>query len=169
MKKKKITMLISSVMAVMVMMTGISSVYADVVEVFEVIEVVTPELSTAYTIEISGLESSYSYTGSEITPEPTVYLVDEMGVMLELDIDTDYTLTYSDNINVGTATITITLSNDIYSQTNLVSEIITETFEITADSTAAGVCGDNLSWILSSTGSLTITGTGDMWDYKPRS
>ena len=29
-----------------------------------------------------------------------------------------------------------------------------------------GVCGDNLNWTLDSDGTLTISGTGEMWDYK---
>ena len=29
----------------------------------------------------------------------------------------------------------------------------------------SGECGDNLTWELDSDGNLTITGTGDMWDY----
>lgn len=37
-------------------------------------------------------------------------------------------------------------------------------------STVTGDCGDSLEWELDTdTGALTITGTGDMWDYKPRS
>lgn len=30
----------------------------------------------------------------------------------------------------------------------------------------SGVCGDNLTWVLSSDGTLTISGTGDMYDYN---
>ena len=30
---------------------------------------------------------------------------------------------------------------------------------------ASGVCGDNLTWTLDDAGTLTISGTGDMWDY----
>ena len=29
----------------------------------------------------------------------------------------------------------------------------------------SGTCGDNLTWTLDSEGALTISGTGDMWDY----
>ncbi|MBR4656144.1 MAG: leucine-rich repeat domain-containing protein, partial [Oscillospiraceae bacterium] len=32
--------------------------------------------------------------------------------------------------------------------------------------TASGVCGDNLTWTLDEEGTLTISGTGDMWDYS---
>ena len=34
-----------------------------------------------------------------------------------------------------------------------------------ADSMAYGRCGDNLTWTLDEDGVLTISGTGDMWDY----
>ena len=30
---------------------------------------------------------------------------------------------------------------------------------------ASGTCGDNLSWILDASGTLTVTGTGEMYDY----
>ena len=35
-----------------------------------------------------------------------------------------------------------------------------------ADTTAGGTCGDNLTWTLDSNGTLTISGTGKMWDYS---
>ena len=35
-----------------------------------------------------------------------------------------------------------------------------------ADTTASGTCGDNLTWTLDSEGILTISGTGDMYDYE---
>ena len=30
----------------------------------------------------------------------------------------------------------------------------------------SGKCGDNLTWVLDSYGTLTISGTGPMWDYS---
>ncbi|MFI3228132.1 MAG: hypothetical protein R3Y09_12120, partial [Clostridia bacterium] len=47
--------------------------------------------------------SSYTYTGSSITPTPTVVY---NGITLAKN--TDYTLSYSNNTNAGTATVTIT-------------------------------------------------------------
>ncbi len=35
-----------------------------------------------------------------------------------------------------------------------------------ADAVAYGTCGDNLKWSLSSTGELTVSGTGDMYSYS---
>jgi len=47
------------------------------------------------------------YTGSAITPTPTVTVVlDE--VVTTLELGTDYTLSYSNNTNAGTATVTAT-------------------------------------------------------------
>ena len=34
-----------------------------------------------------------------------------------------------------------------------------------ADTTAGGKCGDNLTWTLDGDGTLTISGTGKMWNY----
>lgn len=32
--------------------------------------------------------------------------------------------------------------------------------------TSSGMCGDNLTWTLDNNGTLTISGTGDMWDWN---
>ena len=53
--------------------------------------------------EISGVDETYTYTGAEIKPVPTVTLNDNV-----LAENTAYTLTYASNIELGTATITIT-------------------------------------------------------------
>ena len=37
---------------------------------------------------------------------------------------------------------------------------------MTASAAASGVCGDNLTWVLDDVGTLTISGTGDMWDWQ---
>ena len=37
------------------------------------------------------------------------------------------------------------------------------------DTVASGECGDSMIWTLSSTGILTIAGSGDMWDFKEES
>lgn len=36
---------------------------------------------------------------------------------------------------------------------------------ITAFSAESGKCGDNLTWTLDAEGTLTINGTGDMWNF----
>ena len=36
---------------------------------------------------------------------------------------------------------------------------------ITASAASSGQCGDNVYWTLDDNGTLTISGTGDMWDY----
>ena len=52
--------------------------------------------------EVSGISSSYTYTGKAITPAPTVKID---GTTLKMG--TDYTATYANNTNVGTASITL--------------------------------------------------------------
>lgn len=53
--------------------------------------------------KVSGLESSYAYTGAKVKPSVTV----KYG-KTKLKKNTDYTVSYTDNKNVGTATVTIT-------------------------------------------------------------
>ena len=52
--------------------------------------------------EVSGISSSYTYTGKAITPAPTVKID---GTTLKMG--TDYTATYANNTNAGTASITL--------------------------------------------------------------
>lgn len=54
------------------------------------------------TLTISGISTSYVYTGSSIQPAVTV-----KDGATTLRLGTDYTVTYSDTINAGTATVTI--------------------------------------------------------------
>lgn len=52
---------------------------------------------------ITGIKTSYNYTGSELRPAPTV----RDGV-LTLKAGTDYSVSYSSNINIGTAIVKVT-------------------------------------------------------------
>jgi len=65
------------------------------------------------------VNSSYTYTGSAITPLPTVK---DGNATLKKDVD--YTLSYSNNVNIGTATITITGKGN-YKDTKTVTFAIT--------------------------------------------
>ena len=51
---------------------------------------------------ISGVSSSYSYTGAAIAPEPTVVYSGKV-----LKKGTDYTVSYLNNVSIGTATVTV--------------------------------------------------------------
>ena len=62
----------------------------------------TDKLTKANTT-ISGIETSYEYTGSEIKPKLTVSYNNRT-----LTEGTDYTVLYEDNTNIGTATVTVT-------------------------------------------------------------
>lgn len=84
-------------------------------------------------VTISGLDASYPYTGSAITPAVTV----TDGTMT-LVKDTDYTIAYSNNTALGTATITLTGKGN-YKDTK------TTTFAVVAGAAS---------------GTVTISGTG---------
>ncbi|MBQ5968973.1 MAG: leucine-rich repeat domain-containing protein [Clostridia bacterium] len=50
----------------------------------------------------------------------------------------------------------------------LVLVLLTLTVPFAVAETKSGQCGDNLTWSLDDSGTLTIRGTGDMWDYKSK-
>ena len=86
---------------------------------------------------ISGVNSSYTYTGKAIAPAVSVELNGKTLVK-----DTDYTVSYKNNVNVGTATITVTGKGN-YTGTG------TKTFKITATKTSisgAIIHGPNSSY-----------------------
>ena len=63
---------------------------------------ITP-IITEPTVELSG-NTTYTYTGKQITPDVTVTIDGKM-----LTADTDYTITYGDNVNAGTDAGSVTV------------------------------------------------------------
>ena len=68
---------------------------------------------------VTGIDASYSYTGSAITPSPTVTFGGD--TLVE---DTDYTVSYSNNINADTAYVIITGIGNFTGTTTVTFEII---------------------------------------------
>ena len=84
---------------------------------------------------VTGVNATYAYTTTAITPEPTV---NWNGILLVKD--TDYTLSYSDNVELGTATIAVAGLGNF-------SGTVTKTFEIVqADITPSTVTGINATY-----------------------
>lgn len=44
--------------------------------------------------------------------------------------------------------------------------LLTPSFSEESDAASSGTCGDNLTWSLNYYGTLTISGSGEMYDYK---
>ena len=65
-------------------------------------------------IDITGVDESYVYTGSEISP---VLTVKNTEINEEMVLGTDYDVEYAGNLNVGTATVTITFKGNYSSTT----------------------------------------------------
>ena len=72
------------------------------------------------------------YTGSAITPTPTVTAVVD-GVSTTLEFGTDYTLSYSNNTNVGTATVTATGIGNFEGTVSSTWQITGATITVTAN------------------------------------
>lgn len=77
--------------------TGINNYQGTVTASFTI---VPADISTAV---ISGINQSYNYTGSAITPTPAV----TFGTVT-LAVTTDFTVSYAQNVALGTATLTVT-------------------------------------------------------------
>ena len=105
---------------------------------------------------VSGIATSYEYTGLEQKPVPTV-VFNNGGQNETLKSGQDYNVTYSDNVNAGTATVTITM-------TDLYEGELTKTFEITKKATTITAKAQTIAYsdpIDSSTEQVTATGLID--------
>lgn len=92
----------------------------------------------------------YAYTGSPITPATVKYSENWAGGELFI--------TYAQNIDVGQATAEIEIGD----------ALVQDVFYIEAEENFDhGICGDNLTWILTPDNVLTIRGTGPMYDMDP--
>ncbi|MCR5788884.1 MAG: hypothetical protein K6G83_03265, partial [Lachnospiraceae bacterium] len=67
----------------------------------------TGEVKVETKLWVSGIQGSYTYTGSAIKPEPHVY-----DGTKKLVLDKDYTVAYSGNKNCGTATVTVSFKGN---------------------------------------------------------
>jgi len=84
-------------------------------------------LQSGLETETEPIASQITYTGSQITPEPTVKL--KSGIPLSKDVH--YTLSYGENKNIGTGTVSITGIGELagFSE-NLSFEIIPKTLTL---------------------------------------
>ena len=106
-----------------VTITGIGNYEGIIEKTFKI----TP--ASIESLEVSGIEESYVYTGNKIKP-----FVDLEGFE-EMTLGEDYEVSYADNLNVGTAEVTITGKGNY-------EGAIVKTFEITpADITGVEVAG----------------------------
>lgn len=69
--------------------------------------------------KVTGLQKSYKYTGSPITPALTITLGNQ-----KLDGTTHYSVSYDNNIKAGTATMKITGKNGYYGTITLTFQIV---------------------------------------------
>lgn len=88
---------------------------------------VKSSVRTQVTPEVTGYETSYTYTGSKIKPDIVVTVPGEEPITLVKG--TDYTVTYGDNNEVGENTGTITITS--VDSSNYIFEPIVKHFDIT--------------------------------------
>ena len=113
-------------------------------------------------MNISDVPDQY-YTGNAVEPKISIKYNNREDAETALSEGTDYTLSYENNNAIGTGTIKINYLGDYSNYNN--TEYSTVDFNIRALD-VSGICGDNLTWRLVSDGTLTISGTGNMYDYS---
>ena len=133
-----------------VTVTGNGNYTGSVTKYFEI----TTQVLSSSNVTLS--YTSTEYTGSALTPSVTV----RNSAGSTLNAGTDYTVSYSDNTDIGTAVVRVVGTGN-YSGT------VTVTFEIETASRddVSGTCGYRLTWLLTTDGVLTISGSGTMYSY----
>ncbi len=104
-----------------IIITGIGNYQGSVTQTFKIQKGIEGAV-------VSGIDASYDYTGSAITPKPTQVALD--GVILTED--TDYTLSYQNNTDLGEATLKITGKGNYGGS-------LTKTFQIVGDISKAAI------------------------------
>lgn len=79
---------------------------------------IVPDVLSADNTRMTTIDNQ-TYTGSEITPEPTITYGS-----VTLEKDKDYTLSYDNNINVGTANMSVTFIGNYSGSTSTTFEIV---------------------------------------------
>ena len=116
--------------------------------------------SAEYWSEFTNFRESFPYTFSATTADATMGSVTietapacGVDAVIKATPNDDYRFVkWSDGNTENPRTITV-------------AEDITLTAEFANDIIASGTCGDNLTWKLTKDGVLTISGTGEMYDY----
>jgi len=112
------------------------------------------------------IEANTSISGSYTIKEGTLTIADSAfrscsgltNVMIPNSV-----INIGDSAFADCTNLTITCYKDSYVDTYAQKYLIP--VEYITDYVAEGTCGDNLTWTLDDNGTLTISGTGDMYDY----
>ena len=102
--------------------------------------------------------SETSYYADGTVKKPAVTVKDTSGNVIS---PVNYSVTYSNNVNAGTAKVVVTFKGERYEGT------LNKTFTIKTLTELSGKCGEYTTYKLNlTTGIMTISGYGDMEDYK---
>lgn len=125
--------------------------YYNTVRLYEGTFTVSEKGSTTYKVTFNANGGTVSTTSKTVTkgstygtlPTPTRAGYDFVGWYTKADGGTKVT---------SSTTVSLTGNQTLYAHWKSIEP--------------TGACGDNLSWVLSSEGILTISGTGHMWDFE---
>ena len=106
-------------------------------------------------LDITLSQDAYYADGNPHYPKVTLQTKNDDTGRAFLTEGVDFTVSYDGRVEPGTAKITLTGIGYVEGSREISYQILSDEAK----------CGDNLVWILSEDGTLSINGTGDMYDY----
>ncbi len=112
-------------------------------------------------VMVMGMQSVTALAEENVEDVMTETTVSTVGIEMDIKPEVETSAENSQQEN-NEMDVENTEEENIETDANV--EAVFETYSV-EDVVASGTCGDNLLWVLKEDGTMTISGTGDMWDY----
>jgi len=121
---------------------------------------VTTDILAASPIEVYNGNATMTWTINS----PSVWTVTKSGDWFSIDKTSGTAGETKLKISINTYTTTINTGTVEFTVDG--KKYVAQIYQQSENMVAYGKCGDNLDWVLNKSGTLTISGTGDMWGFQ---